>query len=254
VKAGLVHDIFFLLLTNGWIFNKEIANKLSKYKLHYMQISIDGATASTHDAIRRRDGSWKRAVNAAAMVKDVGLPLCIASTLMRSNYNELPEIIDLAAGIGANQIIIDGFMSTGAAAENREILVLPNGWRKKFFETIAQKRKEYDGQIQILSSMDPVIQLRLDIAGPTKVALIRPSGDVKLDCVSPFVFGNVRKYSLEQIWDKSMKSGWQKTEVINFVKAITKDEDLVKNKIFPIPHLGDNIDMTHYMSNDGGAQ
>jgi MoaA/NifB/PqqE/SkfB family radical SAM enzyme len=237
------HGVTFLFLTNGWLVDERVIERLLHYRFHYIQVSIDGADSETHDRVRQRDGSWKRAVRAATLIKEAGLPLCIASTLVSHSSHQLPDVIDLAANIGANQIIVDKFMSTGAAALNRNELLLPDGWRKQYYDIMLRKREQYKGRIQILSSMDPVIQLRMDIASPTKVALVRPNGDVKLDCITPFCFGNVRKELLKKIWETGMCKGWQRSEIIEFVKTITKDEDLAHNDRFPVPHVQKNWDI-----------
>jgi len=256
LKKGLVFNlmeklarcnVYFILISNGWLVDEATISNLTKFKFHYIQISIDGATPDVHDAIRGRSGSWKRAIQAAGFVKEAGLPLCIAFTIMNRNFHQLSEIIDMAVYLGADRIIADRFMSTGAAAENSQNLELPSEWRKEYFELIQRKRNEHQHRILILSSVDPSIQLRQNIIGPTKVALIRPNGDIKLDCISPFVFGNVKRNKLSDVWQRNMSDGWRKKEVIDFVRNITSDHALMSNGNFPVPHLQNEINLEHYL-------
>ncbi len=242
-KAG----VHFILISNGWLMKEGVIKELKKYMFQYIQISLDGATPHVHDDIRGVKGSWERAIEAALRIKKHNLPLCVATTLMEKNFHQLEEFIDLAADIGANQIIIDKYISTGMAADNEGQLMLPDGWRKKYNEVIAKKRMQYIGQLQVMTSLDPAIQLRQQILSPNKVALVRPNGNVKLDCITPFVFGNLRKDSLYDIWSKSLCEGWQKKEVLSFIDSLKSNEDLTNSGASPIPHATEDITLEHYL-------
>ena len=66
-----------------------------------VSLSLDGATAATHDAFRGFDGVFASTMRAAADVHDAGLRLQINSTVTRANAHELPALLDTVIELGA---------------------------------------------------------------------------------------------------------------------------------------------------------
>ena len=69
--------------------------------LRRMAVSIDGATAASHDEFRGQEGSYETTVEAAELARDAGLPLQVNTTVSASTADELPAIRDLVAELGA---------------------------------------------------------------------------------------------------------------------------------------------------------
>ncbi|ELZ89367.1 TIGR04053 family radical SAM/SPASM domain-containing protein [Haloferax sulfurifontis] len=66
-----------------------------------MALSLDGATAASHDAFRGEDGSFEQTVAAARAAREAGLPLQINTTVCAETVAELPALCDLVADLGA---------------------------------------------------------------------------------------------------------------------------------------------------------
>jgi radical SAM protein len=66
---------------------------------HVVSLSIDGATAATHDAFRGIDGTFDATLAAAATVREAGLRLQLNSTVTADNVTELPALLDLVVGL-----------------------------------------------------------------------------------------------------------------------------------------------------------
>ncbi|WP_115891447.1 TIGR04053 family radical SAM/SPASM domain-containing protein [Haloferax sp. Atlit-48N] len=66
-----------------------------------MALSLDGATAASHDAFRGEDGSFDQTVAAARAAREAGLPLQINTTVCAQTVDELPALCDLVADLGA---------------------------------------------------------------------------------------------------------------------------------------------------------
>jgi len=60
-----------------------------------VSLSIDGATAATHDAFRGIDGTFEATLAAAATVREAGLRLQLNTTVTADNVSELPALLDL---------------------------------------------------------------------------------------------------------------------------------------------------------------
>lgn len=95
-----------------------------------VSLSLDGATAETHDTVRNVDGVFAATVAAARTVRDIGLRLQINTTVTRSNVLELPRILQLVLGLEAALWSVFFLVPTGrgknleplTAAEEEEVL------------------------------------------------------------------------------------------------------------------------------------
>ena len=79
----------------------ERIEELADAGLRRMAVSLDGATAATHDEFRQEAGSFEETVAAARATQDVGLPLQINTTVCQETVDELPALRELVADLGA---------------------------------------------------------------------------------------------------------------------------------------------------------
>lgn len=233
------YGVGFILITNGWFVDQKLVDRLKKFQYNWVQVSIDGARPEIHDSIRGVKGSWERAVRATHLFLEAGLPTTIAHVLMRSNFETLEEMIDLAATLGVVQLMCDTAIFTGKAATIPREIELEEVQREKCNQIIRAKQEQYHQQLIIQPAMDPALGLRLYCAEPSHVCLIRPNGDVKLECMTPFVFGNVRKHSLAEIWERGLKNGWENPKVRDYIHKIKKNDDFLT--CGHIPHVDADI-------------
>ena len=64
-------------------------------------ISLDGATAETHDSFRGIDGTFADSLEAAQLVVKPGFPFQANTTICRNNLRELPQILATVKSMGA---------------------------------------------------------------------------------------------------------------------------------------------------------
>jgi radical SAM protein with 4Fe4S-binding SPASM domain len=128
VKRGL----YISVATNGTLLTRENVKRLKQTGIHYVEISVDGATAGTHDAFRGVPGAFDKAIAGLKTCVEQDLCVCIASTATKSNLSEFPAIIDLAEEVGAERFTYFNFIPTGRgkahydqdlAPEERETLM-----------------------------------------------------------------------------------------------------------------------------------
>lgn len=92
--------ITFSLLGNPFHLTEEVCNRLKELGCRSYQMSIDGL-AKTHDTIRKV-GSYKATINALPLIKNAGIKACIMSTVSRTNYQELPELVEILVDLGVD--------------------------------------------------------------------------------------------------------------------------------------------------------
>ncbi len=105
--------LYVSVASNGTLLTKENVQKLKQAKVNYLDVSIDGATAKTHDDFRGVPGTFDKAVAGLKNCVEADLCVCIATTVGKNNMAELPAIIDLAEEIHAERFTYFNFIPTG---------------------------------------------------------------------------------------------------------------------------------------------
>ncbi|HEV2214388.1 MAG TPA: radical SAM protein, partial [Terracidiphilus sp.] len=81
------------------LLTREIIFRLKEAGLARLAVSLDGATAQTHDAFRGMTGSFVRTLNAIRWANEAGLPAQINTTFSRRNVAELDELAELVESL-----------------------------------------------------------------------------------------------------------------------------------------------------------
>ena len=198
VLEAIRPERFYLYLTtNGWKLDKKMAKKLAKYHVGRISVSIDSMDPEIHDELRGRKDSWRRAMEALKMVREVGIDPYLNITV--GHYNAKSEDLRMLLDYSKNN-------------KYRTLInvACPSGmWNKVYDEVcddddrehIRKLRKEYKNLNRNL--WNPFDKNYEKIIGCTTVnrMYITPIGDV-LAC--PYVhikIGNVFKQSLKEISD-----------------------------------------------------
>src|SRR3954467_7308676 len=77
------------------LLTKDIVVRLKEAGLARLAVSMDGASAATHDAFRGLSGSFARTLDAVRWANEVELPVQINTTFSRRNISEIDEIVSL---------------------------------------------------------------------------------------------------------------------------------------------------------------
>ncbi len=77
------------------LLTREIVERLKDAGLARLAVSLDGASAETHDAFRGMSGSFARTLDAVQWANEVGLPVQINTTFSRRNIGEIDAIVAL---------------------------------------------------------------------------------------------------------------------------------------------------------------
>ncbi|MCE5280144.1 MAG: radical SAM protein [Planctomycetaceae bacterium] len=85
----------------GALLDDASARRILDCGVRHISISLDGATAQSHDAFRGIPGAFDSALRGAAAARRQGLAFQINTTITQHNLRELPQILDLAVSLGA---------------------------------------------------------------------------------------------------------------------------------------------------------
>ena len=209
----------FILITNGFLLTPEKVEKLSKYRYMWFQISLDGVNAEKHDKFRKVKGSWDKAVKGAIEISKKGIPLTIAHTVTPETLNDIDEMCDLAYELGASSIIIGDVIPSGRSNENSEIF-LTHEQKNIMLMKIQENLEKYRGKMNISRSTNTKLQLLQYQATPNNGVIIRPNGDIRLDCMTPFTLGNILEEDFIKIWKEKGINCWQNPKVSEYIEKL----------------------------------
>ncbi len=109
--------LFVSIATNGTLITEEVAKRLKKLGVNYVQVSVDAATPSKHDLFRGIPGAWELAIRGVKNLVKYGIFTCIAMTVTRFNVDEVPKVVELAKKLHVPRVALYNFIPVGKGAE-----------------------------------------------------------------------------------------------------------------------------------------
>ena len=197
--------IMTCISTNGTLLDAARVARLAASRLVAIQVSLDGASAQTCDAIRGK-GVFARAIEAVKLLAASSIPTSINTVLTAQNAAEIPAMYELARSLGVS-LRVSRFRPSGRGADNWEELrptpaqlLAFSGWLAKsgdvrtgdsFFSLTSQERQG----------------LGLNLCGAAKLTCcVGPTGNM-YPCAflqtDRFKAGSLRDNTFQEIWDGS---------------------------------------------------
>ena len=104
---------YVAILTNGVVVTEEFVKNLQTYDMSTcVQISIDGACAETHDAIRGT-GSFEKATEALKLLASTPIETHIHYVVHKKNYDDAFKMTDVARIMGADVLTVSRLVPLG---------------------------------------------------------------------------------------------------------------------------------------------
>ncbi|NIA31851.1 MAG: radical SAM protein, partial [Actinobacteria bacterium] len=136
----------------GKLMTEKMAKDLLKSGVKRISISLDGATAETHDDFRRVPGAFKDAMQGIEAAKHAGLEFQINTTVTKHNVHELEDILDLSIKVGAVSFSPFLLVPTGRGKELEEMEIDPEEY-ERVLNWIYDKRQ--DDRLQLRPTCAP---------------------------------------------------------------------------------------------------
>jgi len=221
-------EISVKIETNGVFVDDAVAGRIAGLGLRSVQVSVDGATAETHERLRLR-GDWEKTLRACRLLVAEGVNTEIVFVPTKFNLHQAAEMVDLAASLGIFGFYTGKLMRIGRAAQNWHLLAPSEEQYEKFFKVLQQKSEQYGGRMKIyFYPYDVIEELRYRRDSPAASLLILPDGRVKLIGPLPFLCGQVGLHSLQEIWER-YKRAWKEPQVREYIEGLLENPALVAN-------------------------
>jgi pyrroloquinoline quinone biosynthesis protein E len=209
IAAARSAGLYSNLITSAVGLSRQRAAQLKEAGLNSIQISFQAASKALADQIAGARVHAKK-LEAARLVRELGLPLSLNIVLHHSNLHELPQIIALAEQLGAERLELANTQFYGWAFLNQHAL-LPTRPQLEEAEQIARAAQErLRGKMQVLYVLPDYYgdQPKPCMNGwGQRFLTVNSVGDV-LPCqtaaeIKSLRFDNVRQHRLDWIWHES---------------------------------------------------
>jgi MoaA/NifB/PqqE/SkfB family radical SAM enzyme len=210
------------LETDGLHIDETAADRLAALAFDCIQISVDGASAATHEAVRP-GGSFDGATAAIRRLVARNLPPQLVFVPTRLNLHEIVAAWDLAEGLGCSAFVSGPLMRIGRAARDWDRLgPSAEEWRDACAQLEDRAAKSTSGMTLSLYPWDIVTEAETRLEGAQAMLLVVPNGKVKLLNALPFAPADLRTDTIEQAWD-AYRAAWRSDAVIEFVRGLRRD-------------------------------
>ena len=196
---------YYDILTNGSLISEAETEALVKHpRLRRIQVSLEGATAKTNDAIRG-PGSFESTISAIRFLRDARIDVSVMSTISRLNHQEVPDLIELAGREGVTTLALERLIPEGTGAGLSD-QVLNSEELRKVYEGVYQVATNsslvrvllYRPLFALLAPDDPTVGA-LCSAGNNALTIM-PDGTVYPCRRLPIPIGNVLTDGFFKIW------------------------------------------------------
>jgi heme b synthase len=212
------------LATNGTMIDLALAKQIVEAGFERVAISIDGATASTHDAFRGIPGSFHQAWEGFRHLKSLGMSMQINCTFARHNAHEREQLYEMALALGAAALHIFMLVPVGCGVQIAADNQLPAEEYEFVLNWFYDKTRE--GKIQTKATCAPhyyrILRQRAKAEGiklsyathgmdavtrgclaGSAVCFVSHKGEVFPCGYLPVEAGNVLVQPFQEIWENS---------------------------------------------------
>ena len=222
--------IYVAMATNGTLITEKKAREMKTAGVEFVQISLDGLNAKTHDAFRGMDGAFDKTVQGIRNCVEEKFFVEVSTTVTKYNYKEIPHIINFSEKLGADWFMAFNFVPTGRGTDIINMDLSPNEreemlkmlWnelkiRKKLnvlstapqFARVALQQEEGEKEKVVPTHFynpklaDQLVDLAEFIgdcgAGRFYMSM-RANGDLQPCVFFPLKVGNILKDDFEELW------------------------------------------------------
>ena len=160
--AKYAHErgMYVSVASNGTLITKEVAKKLRRIGVRYIEISLDSTDPEVHDEFRGVKGAWGKTVQGIKNCVEAGITTCIATTATKYNYEDIPKMVDLAIKLKVDRFIHFNFIPTRRGREILDQDITPEQ-RERLLNFLYDKLEEDNG-LQVFSTAPQFARISLE--------------------------------------------------------------------------------------------
>jgi len=197
--------------TNGTLIDQQMAKFLKQIKrFSFISVSVDGADAETHEALRVVPGSFESAVNGIKNLVEQGFQPQLICTLHKGNVSQMAEVIELAKSLKCGSVKFNQVQQVGrgeqfSKKEGMKISEIINVYHRleNDFTPKAKIRIHFDIPFAFYS-IRKLLDDNLSRCTVMNILGMLAGGELSL-CgigvtVPELIYGHIEKDSLRDVW------------------------------------------------------
>ncbi|MBI5510578.1 MAG: radical SAM protein [Deltaproteobacteria bacterium] len=146
------HGLEVTLCTNATTITPKVAARLARVRPQLISVSVDGATAATHDALRGTGAFAKTVRGIRALLGAASVDVRIRTTVTTLNVDDIEALVPFAAALGVRRLAIKPFRALGVAGAARA-LVLPRPVYEGAAARVLSRAADFDCQVSVATGM-----------------------------------------------------------------------------------------------------
>ena len=212
------------MFTNGYLLDREIVKKLKEAGIFFVNVSLDSPEEEEHDRCRGTKGIFRRATEGIGHALSEGLMVGISTYMTKDGMKKgyLEKSIELAERLGVHEITIFDTITSGKYLRRTDLLLSEE--EKEQIKQVSRDHARRPGPpiVSSQSMLNTMDGPKGDGSSDSRQSLIRMAalygcfaanmqfamtayGDIMPCGFTPLSFGNVRKESLRDIWDRMLE-------------------------------------------------
>jgi len=208
------YNFSIALATNGTLINREIAYKISKSKVKVVSVSLDGATAETHNKIRRNNRAFSLAISGINYLKEAKVKVQINFTIMPDNIREVEEVLSLARNLGVSAV---HFFLLVPVGRGRTVAPITSFEYEELLHRILKLKKTSGLQLRVTCApafkriekemgeeIENFTTEERGCSGGINVAFISATGELCPCGYFPLSVGNLKEKDFTELWNNSL--------------------------------------------------
>ncbi|MGB2662320.1 MAG: radical SAM protein [Candidatus Omnitrophota bacterium] len=134
-----------MIETNGTLITKDTARMFKKFKVGHISVSLDSASARTHDFFRGKKGAFKSTIKGIENLRDECFPPQVIMSLYKGNLEGFSDFMRLMRRLEVNDIKINTISPLGRGAGMQDKGLTPTA--KEILE-FGERLKEITGHFK----------------------------------------------------------------------------------------------------------
>jgi len=204
------------LSTNGTLVDEPMAKRLKEVGVYYTSVSLDGATAPTHDRFRGPD-AYEKTLRGMRAMQAEGIKVQINFTVTRMNVQDVPAMYELARANKAIALYLFLLVPVGCGVEIAPSQMLTSQEVEEWLRWVAHKDREGPLPLKAICAPQyfrveheteegdpgPISEDRKGCLAGLHMCFITHRGDVFPCGYLPLSAGNIRQRPFREIWNES---------------------------------------------------
>lgn len=202
--------IWVVMGTNGVLVTEKVAQKMIECGVKGVAISLDSIDPQKHNDFRGGPNSWEYSVRALKICRAAGLQVLVQTTVMESNYEEIPRLIEFTRELGAWSFNLYFLVQTGRGQHMND---LSPQRTHAMLENLAELQDRYRPMLVRSKCAPQFKQIAYEMGkgglesggcmAGTEYCRITPEGHVTPCPYMTVVAGNVLEQGFTEIWRTS---------------------------------------------------